>query len=1549
MLDESVSHHLHYPQKQGLYDPYYEHDACGTGFVVNIKGVISHSIVEQALTILDNLAHRGATGSESDSGDGAGVLIQIPHIFLSKKCAELGFTLPGQRYYGVGMLFLPRDETLRQDFEKRLEQIVLEEGQRVLGWRTVPTDDRELGPTARNAQPLVRQVFIERSAAIKDRMSFERKLYVIRKRAEQAIRYAGLKGGDQFYVCSMSFKTLVYKGMLTPTQVRSFFPDLSEPEVESAMAMVHSRFSTNTFPSWDRAHPYRLLAHNGEINTLRGNVNWLHAQQTRFHSAFLGNDLHKVLPVINMDGSDSGIFDNVLELLVLAGRSLPQAIMMMIPEPWSKHETMSEEKRAFYEYHSTLMEPWDGPASMVFTDGVGIGAILDRNGLRPSRYYVTSDDRVILASEVGVLDIPAEKIVKKGRLEPGRMLWVDTEEGRIISDDEIKHTIASARPYRKWLNEFMINLDDLPEPKPSVSGKANAEVDPIDHSKRVLQNQRAFGYTFEDLRKIISPMAQNGVEPIGSMGNDTPLAVLSERPEPLFNYFKELFAQVTNPPIDANREEIVTATEVMIGSEQNLLESRPENCRQIKLQTPILTNEELEKLRQLHRLYFRTVTLPILFNPAEDGKGMERALDELYARADEIITNDEANILILSDRNIDADLAPIPVLLAVAGLHHHLIRKGTRTHIGLVVESGEPREVHHFAMLIAYGAVAINPYLAYDSIQEMIKQGLLTGITYADAAHNYSKAVVKGVVKVISKMGISTIQSYCGAQIYEAVGLNHEFVERYFTGTPSRIEGIGIEVVSRETAIRHEQAFSKRPVDTAMLDVGGRTQWREDGERHLFNPETIYYLQQACRNNDYQLFQKYTHLIDDQSHNLTTLRGLLDFKFAEHPLPIEEVEPVTAIVRRFKTGAMSYGSISKEAHETLAIAMNRIGGKSNTGEGGEDPARYELDENGDSRNSAIKQVASARFGVTSYYLVNARELQIKMAQGAKPGEGGQLPGKKAYPEIARVRHSTPGVGLISPPPHHDIYSIEDLAQLINDLKNVNPQARISVKLVSEVGVGTVAAGVTKAHADVVLISGHDGGTGASPLTSIYHAGLPWELGLAETHQTLVLNNLRSRIAVETDGQLKTGRDVAIAALLGAEEFGFATAPLVALGCVMMRVCNQNTCPTGVATQDPKLRKNFSGDPAHVVNFMYFIAQEMREWMAKLGFRTIDEMIGRTDKLEACQAVEHWKASGVDLSALLHQPDVAESVGKRCLIKQEHSLKNTLDQQVLLELCKPALEKGKRVNIDLPIRNIHRVTGAQVGSAVTRRYGLAGLPDDTIHMHFHGSAGQSFGAFIPHGVAMELEGDANDYIGKGLSGGRIIVYPASGSTFAPEENIIVGNVVLYGATEGEAYISGVAGERFCVRNSGAYAVVEGVGDHGCEYMTGGRVVVLGKTGRNFAAGMTGGIAYVVDWDGQFKQRCNREMVELESLEDAAEIAEVKVMVRRHEELTRSRLARQILDSWEETVHRFVKILPKDYKRMLQAFEKVKQEGLSGEEAVMAAFELNSQDLVRVSGN
>ncbi len=1194
------------PKKQGLYDPLFEHDSCGVGFIANIKGVASHQIVDDALTILENLAHRGATGSMDFMGDGAGILVQTPHDFLVRECAALGFDLPGYRYYAAGMLYLPQDERLRENFEQRFARVVEEEDHHILGWRTVPLDMDALGSSDRDDVPFIRQVFIERNPLLRDRMSFERKLYVIRKRAEQAIRYAGLEGSEHFYISSLSFKTLVYKGMLTPTQVRPFYPDLSEADFSSALAIIHGRFSTNTFPTWDRAHPYRYLAHNGEINTLRGNINWLHSGQARFNSALIGSDLSKILPIINSDGSDSGIFDNVLELLVLAGRSLPHAIMMMIPEPWSKHEQMSEEKLAFYEYHSTLMEPWDGPASIAFTDGVGIGATLDRNGLRPSRYYITKDDRVIMASEVGVLDIPPEDIAVKGRLEPGRMLWVDTEEGRIISDEEIKHTIASARPYRKWLKEFMITLEDLPDPPiPPLAG-IDRHLDFSDSDRSVITYQHAFGYTYEDLRVIIGPMAQNAIEPLGSMGNDTPLAVLSDQPHLLYNYFKQLFAQVTNPPIDAIREEIITGTEVMIGSEQNLLEPRPENCRQIKLNSPILTNEELEKLQHLNRLYFRTVTLPTLFNPEEDGPGLEAALEELFVAADRIIANDEANVVILSDRGIDRQHAPIPMLLAVSGLHHHLIRKGTRTQIGLVVESGEPREVHHFAMLLSYGVLAINPYLAYVSIEQMIQQGLLTGIEYHDAAHNYTKAVVKGVVKVLSKMGISTIHSYCGAQIFEAVGLNQDFINKFFTWTPSRIGGIGIKEVSIEAIKRHSKAFPVRPINGRGLDSGGQYQWRQDadgvsGEYHLFNPETIYKLQQACWNNDYPLFQEYSRLINERSNNFCTLRGLLDFNFSQDPLPLDEVEPVEAILKRFKTGAMSFGSISKEAHEALAIAMNRIGGKSNTGEGGEDPERYLKTADGDSRNSAIKQVASARFGVTSEYLVNARELQIKMAQGAKPGEGGQLPGKKVYPWIAKVRHSTPGVGLISPPPHHDIYSIEDLSQLIHDLKNSNPQARISVKLVSEVGVGTVAAGVAKAHADVVLISGHDGGTGASPQTGIKHAGLPWELGLAETHQTLVLNNLRSRIVIETDGQLKTGRDVVIAALLGAEEFGFATAPLVALGCVMMRVCHMDTCPTGIATQNPLLRKNFKGDPSHVVNFMVFIAQEMRELMAKLGF------------------------------------------------------------------------------------------------------------------------------------------------------------------------------------------------------------------------------------------------------------------------------------------------------------------------------------------------------------
>jgi glutamate synthase (NADPH/NADH) large chain len=1537
------------PSAQGLYDPAFEHDSCGTGFVVNIKGIPSHQNINYALTILDNLYHRGACGSESNTGDGAGVMIQTPHAFLTRECKSAGFDLPGPRYYGVGMFFMPVNDSDRQIMETLFEKIVAEEGQHVLGWRTVETDGSMLGPTARAAQPVIRQVFIERSPYLKDRMSFERKLYVIRKRAEKALRYGGLPGSQQFYICSLSYKTLVYKGMLTSKQVRYFFPELSDPLMETALAMVHSRFSTNTFPSWDRAHPCRYLAHNGEINTLHGNVNLVNAEQYSFQSPLFGNDMPKILPVINADGSDSAIFDNILELLVLTGRSLPHSIMMMIPEPWSRHETMGEEKKAFYEYHSSLMEPWDGPASMVFTDGNGIGATLDRNGLRPSRYYVTDNDLVILASEVGVLDLPPESIVKKGRLEPGRMLWIDTEDGRIVSDDEIKHEVATTRPYRRWLKDFMVDLEDLPDPQiPPMSG-IGQELQGKDRDRKLLQYQHAFGYTYEELRMILSPMARNAIEPIGSMGNDAPLAVLSEKPQLLYDYFKQLFAQVTNPPIDAIREEIVTSTEVMLGSEQNLLEPRPENCRMIKLKSPIIDNEELEKIRHLNRLYFRTVTLPILFDPANDGASLEKALEDLYTRVDEVIANNEANIIILSDRGIDKDHAPIPALLAVSGLHHHLLRHGTRTHIGLVVESGEPREVHHFAMLISYGTLAINPYLAYASLEEMVNQGLLPDTDYHTAAHNYTKAIIKGVVKVISKMGISTIASYFGSQIFEAIGLSQDFIDRYFTATPSRIGGVGIDVISREAGMRHAHAFPDRPVNGRTLDVGGRYQWREDGEHHLFNPETIYKLQQAVRANDYVAYQAYAGSINNQTNGLATLRDLLEFRFSDNPIPLDEVESIESIVRRFKTGAMSYGSISKEAHEALAIAMNRIGGKSNTGEGGEDPARYAPDPSGDSLNSAIKQVASGRFGVTSHYLVKARELQIKMAQGAKPGEGGQLPGKKVYPWIAKTRHSTPGVGLISPPPHHDIYSIEDLAELITDLKNANPQARINVKLVSEVGVGTIAAGVTKAHADVILISGHDGGTGASPQSSIKHTGLPWELGVAETHQTLVLNNLRSRVVIETDGQLKTGRDVVMAALLGAEEFGFATAPLVALGCVMMRVCHQDTCPTGIATQNPELRKNFKGDPQHVVNFMYFIAREVRELMARLGFRTVDEMIGRVDKLAQKQTIDHWKASSVDLSRLLQMPDVPDEVGRYCTIQQSHGLENALDQKFLLELCKPALERGEHVEIDRPIRNINRVVGTQVGSEVTRRYGPDGLPDDTIRMIFHGSAGLSFGAFIPQGITLVLEGDSNDFIGKGLSGGKVIVYPPVSSKFPPEENIIVGNVAFYGATSGEAYISGVAGERFCVRNSGLNAVVEGVGDHGCEYMTGGRVVVLGRTGRNFAAGMSGGTAYVIDWDGDFNRKCNHEMVELELLEDIAEIAEVRAMIERHASLTKSKLAERVLEKWDDTRQRFIKVMPRDYKNMLQAIHKVEATGISGEEALMAAFELNTRGLARVSGN
>jgi len=1535
-----------FPPKQGLYNPQFEHDACGVGFVVNIKGKKSNKIVRQGLTVLLNLTHRGATGAEPNTGDGAGILMQVPHKFLKKECAALNIELPEPGRYGVGMVYLPPDAGLRETLQRKFEAISRDEGQQVLGWRAVPTNNASLGETALKAEPVIYQVFIGRNPDISDDMAFERKLYVIRKMTEKAIRYAHMEGGDYFYVSSLSYKTIVYKGMLMSEQLEDYYPDLADPTVETALALVHSRFSTNTFPSWERAHPNRYLIHNGEINTLRGNINWIRAQQTRFQSELFGDDLPKILPVINPDGSDSAMFDNVLEFLTLAGRSLPHAVMMMIPEPWANHESMSDEKKAFYEYHSTLMEPWDGPASIGFTDGVVVGAVLDRNGLRPSRYYVTKDDLVIMASEVGVLEVPPEKVLSKGRLEPGRMFLVDTAQGRIIADEELKRHMATAQPYRQWLDEYLTPIENLPEP-PAIIGNGRHTPDSFDHDD-IIQRQQAFGYTFEDLRLIMGPMAQNAIEPIGSMGNDAPLAVLSDKPQLLYNYFKQLFAQVTNPPIDAIREELVTATDMMLGSEQNLLEPTPENCRQIRLKWPILTNKELGKLRQLDNEHFRAVTLPMLFKVNQDGPGLERAMEALYLTADRAIAAG-ANILILSDRGLDRDNAAIPALLAVSGLHHHLIRNGTRTHAALILESGEPREVHHFATLIGYGVSAINPYLAYETLGDMIEQGMLTGLDYKESVKKYIKASVKGVVKTMSKMGISTIQSYHGAQIFEAIGLNQEVIDTYFTWTPSRIGGIGLETIAKEAIMRHRHAFPERQLNGRTLETGGKYQWRHDGEHHMFNPESVQALQKAVRFNDYERFKQYSALIDNQTQRLGTLRGLFEFKITGDPIPLDEVESVESICRRFKTGAMSFGSISKEAHESLAIAMNRIGGKSNTGEGGEDPARFTTDANGDSRKSAIKQVASGRFGVTSEYLVNAQEIQIKMAQGAKPGEGGQLPGRKVYPWVAKVRHSTPGVGLISPPPHHDIYSIEDLAELIHDLKNANTQARINVKLVSEVGVGTIAAGVAKGHADVVLISGYDGGTGASPRSSIQHAGLPWELGLSETHQTLVLNNLRSRIVVETDGQLKTGRDVVVAALLGAEEYGFATAPLVALGCVMMRACQLDTCPVGIATQNPELRYLFEGDPQHVVNFMVFVAQEIRELMAQLGFRTIDEMIGRTDKLEMRKAVNHWKAYGLDFSTILHQPDVPADWGRYCQIPQDHGLEKALDNTTLLELCRPALENREPVAADLPIKNINRVVGTILGSEVSRRYDGAGLPEDTIRLRFHGSAGQSFGAFMPKGLTFVLDGDANDYLGKGLSGGKIIVYPPAEATFVPEENIIIGNVAFYGATGGEAYIRGVAGERFCVRNSGVQAVVEGVGDHGCEYMTGGRVVVLGRTGRNFAAGMSGGVAYVLDEAGDFATRCNQEMVGLEKLQDPDEMAELAAMIQQHAQYTGSTLARRVLDQWPTIAAKFVKVMPKDYKRMLEAFAQVEAEGLSGEEAVMVAFEMNKNDQSRVSGN
>ncbi len=1546
------------PSKQGLYDPLFEHDSCGLGFVVDVKGRRSRRIVEQAIQVLLNLEHRGACGCEANTGDGAGMLLQIPHDFFARECAQRKFSLPAAGDYGVGMVFLPKNDASRRECERLFERIVRDEGQRVLGWRTVRTDDSGLGPTARASKPIVRQIFIARErvrgtgappmnhaqdarAATEhaNTAAFERKLCVIRKRVSKGAR-RGIHERGMFYIPSLSSRTIVYKGMLTTDQLTTFYPDLCDASVESALALVHSRFSTNTFPSWARAHPYRYIAHNGEINTLRGNINWMYARESKFKSDVFGPDLAKVLPVIDTDGSDSAMFDNVLEMLTLAGRSLPHAMMMMMPEPFSRDGSMSAEKKAFYEYHSCLMEPWDGPAAIAFTDGLRIAAVLDRNGLRPARYYVTKDGLVVMASEVGVLDIPPERILRKGRLQPGRMLLIDTEQGRIVEDEELKHELANEHPYGRWLKDNLITLESIPAPEIIADSDRSS----------LLTRQQAFGYTGEDLGLLLTPMALDGNEALGSMGTDTPLAVLSERPQLLYNYFKQLFAQVTNPPVDAIREELIMSTDTTVGPEANMLEPTPECARQIKLSSPILTNEELEKLKQLGAVGFsgfKSITLSMLFPAAEGRRGLQDSLDQLCRRASQAISSGYG-ILVLSDRGVTRDQAPIPALLAVSAIHHHLIREGTRTQVGFVIESGEPREVHHFALLLGYGAAAINPYLAFESINDLIHQGALDGVERDQAVANFIKAINKGVVKVISKMGISTIQSYCGAQVFEAIGLDQDFVDRYFTWTPSRIGGIGLDAIAEEVRMRQKLAFPDRHAEAQTLDGGGQYSYRREGELHLFNPETIHKLQHACRLGSYEVFKEFSKLIDDQSRRLCTLRGLMELKSERKPIPIDEVEPVDEIVKRFKTGAMSYGSISKEAHETLAVAMNRLGGKSNTGEGGEDPERYFIEANGDSRNSAIKQVASGRFGVTSNYLVNAQELQIKISQGAKPGEGGQLPGHKVYPEIARVRHSTPGVGLISPPPHHDIYSIEDLNELVYDLKCANRRARISVKLVAEVGVGTVAAGVAKARADVILISGHDGGTGAAPLTGIKHAGVPWELGLAETHQTLVLNDLRSRVILETDGQLKTGRDVVIAALLGAEEFGFATAPLVSLGCVMMRVCHLNTCPVGVATQDPKLRAKFAGDPAHVVNFMRFVAQEVRELMAELGFRTINEMVGRTELIEKRRTIDQWKTHGLDFSQILYQPNVPESVGRYGRVEQNHELEQSLDFTTLIELCRPALENKEQVQVGLTIRNVNRAVGTMVGSEVTRLYGPEGLPEDTISLRFTGSAGQSFGAFVPRGMTLRLEGDANDYVGKGLSGGKIIVYPPRSATFNASENVIIGNVAFYGATSGEGYICGIAGERFCVRNSGAFVVVEGIGDHGCEYMTGGRVVVLGGTGRNFGAGMSGGLAYVLDRDGDFSRRCNIEMVELSALDDEEEIETVKDMVFRHVEVTRSVRATEVLVSWNEWLPKFVRVIPNDYRRVLEAESRRRRDGMSYAQAAMAAFESNSHDLARVGG-
>jgi glutamate synthase (NADPH) large chain len=1505
------------PERDGLYDPRFEHDACGVSFVVDIKGRASHDIVATAMGALCNLDHRGAQGAEPNTGDGAGILIQVPDAFLR---SAVPFALPPRGAYAVGLCFVPRDAALAAQSISQVEAILHEEGLDVLGWRDVETNPRSVGATALRVMPSFKHLFVSDPNGATG-LDLDRRLYVARKRIEHEIR-----GDLAVYFPSLSARTLVYKGMLTTPQLGEFFPELADPRIESALALIHSRFSTNTFPSWPLAHPYRMIAHNGEINTLQGNRNWLRAREALMSSPYLPG-LERAFPIITQAGSDTASFDECLELVHLAGRPIWHGVLMMIPEAWENHTSMSPEKRAFYRFHASLMEPWDGPASIAFTDGTVIGAVLDRNGLRPSRYWVTDDDRVIMASETGVVDVDPAHVVKKGRLQPGRMFLVDTAQGRIVDDEELKSSLAREHPYAEWLAEGLVHLNDLPARKHTR----------ISHAS-VRRQQQVFGYTHEELKMLLAPMARDGYEAIGSMGTDTPLAVLSERPRLLFDYFQQLFAQVTNPPLDAIREELVTSLSSTTGPEGNLLQAAADSCRQLELPFPIIDNDDLAKIIHInddgHFPHLAAHIISGLYRVADGGPGLRGALLRVCNEASAAIAEGK-RILILSDRHYDNEWAPIPSLLLTSAVHHHLIREKTRTRVGLIIETGDAREVHHMALLVGYGAGAINPYLAFETVEDLIAQNLhgLGQMDARKAIKNYIKAAGKGVLKVMSKMGISTVASYTGAQVFEAIGLSQALVDEYFTGTVSRLDGINLDQLAGETARRHRIAYLDRPEELAHrdLDVGGEYQWRREGEYHLFNPETVFKLQHATRAKRYDVYKEYTRLVDDQSRRLATLRGLFTLREGVRPpVPLEEVEPVSDIVKRFATGAMSYGSISKEAHETLAIAMNRLGGKSNTGEGGEDADRYQKDENGDWRRSAIKQVASGRFGVTSEYLVNADDLQIKMAQGAKPGEGGQLPGHKVYPWIARTRHSTPGVGLISPPPHHDIYSIEDIKQLIHDLKNSNPRARVHVKLVAQVGVGTVAAGVAKARSDVVLISGHDGGTGASPLTSIKHAGAPWELGIAETQQTLLKNGLRDRIVVQCDGQLKTGRDVVIAALLGAEEFGFASAPLVVSGCVMMRVCHLDTCPVGVATQNPELRKRFSGKPEFVINFFEFLAEEVREHLARLGFRSIAEAIGHAEMLDTRAAVEHWKASGLDLSPILAVPaNPYDGQDLHCTRQQNHHLERALDQE-LIGQAHTALEVGWPVRIELPIHNVNRSVGTLLGSEVTRRWGGEGLPDDTIDIHLRGSAGQSFGAFLPRGITLHLEGDANDYTAKGLSGGRVILKPDRDATFAAEENVIAGNVVLYGATSGEAFISGVVGERFAVRNSGATAVVEGVGDHGCEYMTGGRVVVLGTTGRNFAAGMSGGVAYVYDSDGCFESRVNPEMVDLEPI-DAEDRAWLLQIIARHHELTSSRLAGYILSDWGAVVHHIHKVMPRDYKRVLNVMRQAEAGGMSIDEA------------------